>query len=194
MSTNRVSDSELLQQYRAGQDSAISELIDRHTPRIRNYIRLMVKDGDRTDDILQETLIKSVKMIDEGRYTDKGRLLSWMLRIAHNLAIDHFRTTKSRPVTNESEAGYDILGAQRHSEAAPEEQIILNETLSQVRSLVELLPADQREVVELRYYNDLSFKDIAEQTGVSINTALGRMRYALINLRKMIKHNNMALA
>ncbi len=194
MSTQKVSDIELLQQYRAGDSQAISTIIERHTPRLRNYIRLMVKDGDRAEDILQDTLIKSVRMIDEGRYTENGRLLSWMLRIAHNLSIDHFRALKSRPTTNEQEAGYDILGAQRHTEAPPEEQIISIERDQQIRELVELLPNDQREVIELRYYSGLSFKEIAEQTEVSINTALGRMRYALINLRKLIKKHNMVFA
>ncbi|MFR9557174.1 MAG: sigma-70 family RNA polymerase sigma factor [Rikenellaceae bacterium] len=194
MSTLKISDNQLLDNYRAGDSTAISTLIERHTPRIRNYIRLMVKDNDRAEDILQDTFIKSVKMIDEGRYTENGRLLSWMLRIAHNLSIDYFRSLKSRPVTNEAEAGYDILSAQSHTEAAPEEQIITIETHQQVRDLVELLPEDQREVVHLRYYSDLSFREIAEQTGVSINTALGRMRYALINLRKLIKERRVALA
>ncbi|MFI3259737.1 MAG: sigma-70 family RNA polymerase sigma factor [Rikenellaceae bacterium] len=194
MSTTMVSDNQLLQDYISGQREAISTLFERHTPRLRNYIRLMVKDAERADDILQDTLIKSVKMIDEGRYTESGRLLSWMLRIAHNLTIDHFRATKSRPITNEAEAGYDILGAQRHSEMAAEDQIIISERDEQIRALVELLPEDQREVVRLRYYSDLSFREIAEQTGVSINTALGRMRYALINLRKLIKDRRLALA
>ncbi|MFI3269755.1 MAG: sigma-70 family RNA polymerase sigma factor [Rikenellaceae bacterium] len=194
MSRPQQSDNELLQLYREGQQSAISTLIERHTPRIRNYIRLMVKDNDKADDLVQEVLIKCVRMIDAGRYTESGRLLSWMLRIAHNMTIDHFRSTKNYMVTNEAEAGYNIIEAQRHTEPAAEESIINGETQQQVRQLVELLPADQREVVELRYYSDLSFKEIAEQTGVSINTALGRMRYALINLRKLIKEQQMALA
>lgn len=194
MSTTTLSDTQLLDAYKGGQNEAITTLIKRHTPRIRNYIRLMVKDNDRADDLLQDTFIKSIKMIDEGRYTDNGRMLSWMLRIAHNLTIDHFRSAKSRPVTNEAEAGYDILGAQRHCEAAPEELIIRDETHEQLRSLIDLLPEDQQEVVRLRYYSDLSFREIAEQTNVSINTALGRMRYALINLRKLIKDRRLALA
>ncbi len=194
MSRQQLSDNELLQLYREGQQGAISTLIERHTPRIRNYIRLMVKDNDKADDILQEVLLKCVRMIDTGRYTESGRLLSWMLRIAHNMTIDHFRSKKSHLVTNEAEAGYNILEAQRETEAAAEESIITSETHAQVRQLVELLPADQREVVELRYYSDLSFREIAEQTGVSINTALGRMRYALINLRKLVKEQRMALA
>ncbi len=194
MSRQNLSDNELLQLYQGGQQSAISTLIERHTPRIKNYIRLMVKDNDRADDLLQEVLIKCVRMIDAGRYTESGKLLSWMLRIAHNMTIDYFRSTKNHVVTNEAEAGYNILEAQRHTELATEDSIINIETQEQVRNLVELLPDDQREVVELRYYSDMSFREIAEQTGVSINTALGRMRYALINLRKLIKERKMALA
>lgn len=189
-----MSDIQLLELYRSGDETAISTLIERHTPRIRNYIRLLVKNQELTDDILQDVLVKVVKMVDDGRYTDTGRFLSWVLRIAHNMSIDHFRATKNRKVINETEAGYDILGAQRHSEGAVEESMILSETQEQVRGLVELLPDDQREVVKMRYYQDLSFKEIADQSGVSINTALGRMRYALINLRKLIKERKMALA
>ncbi len=194
MSNLMMSDIQLLELYRSGDETAISTLIERHTPRIRNYIRLLVKNQELTDDILQDVLVKVVKMVDDGRYTDTGRFLSWVLRIAHNMSIDHFRATKNRKVINETEAGYDILGAQRHSESAVEESMILSETQEQVRGLVELLPDDQREVVKMRYYQDLSFKEIADQSGVSINTALGRMRYALINLRKLIKERKMALA
>ncbi len=194
MSSTKISDSQLLNDYKAGQKGAISTLIERHTPRIRNYIRLMVRDNDVAEDILQDALIKSVKMIDEGRYTENGRLLSWMMRIAHNLAIDRFRALKNRPTINEAEAGYDILGTQRISEPAAEEQIIKDEIHTQVRELVELLPDDQREVVRLRYYSGLSFREIAEQTNVSINTALGRMRYALINLRKLTDERKLVLS
>ncbi len=193
MSTQKQSDNALLEAYRNGQREAISTLIERHTPRIRNYIRLMVRDTDRAEDLTQDVLIKAVKMIDENRYTESGKFLSWVLRIAHNMTIDSFRSAKSRPVTNEAEAGYDIIGAQRQSEGAAEEQLINLETQEQIRSLVHLLPEDQREVVQMRYYNDLSFREIAEQTGVSINTALGRMRYALINLRKLIKARKVAI-
>ncbi len=193
MSTQPQSDNALLDAYRAGQREAISTLIERHTPRIRNYIRLMVRDTERAEDLTQDVLIKAVRMIDENRYTESGRFLSWILRIAHNMTIDSFRAAKSRPVTNEAEAGYDIIGAQRQTEAAAEEQLINLETQEQVRALIHLLPEDQREVVQLRYYNDLSFREISEQTGVSINTALGRMRYALINLRKLIKERKLSI-
>ncbi len=194
MSKLKLSDNELLQQYIGGDSMAISILLERHTPRVRNYIRLMVRDDDRAEDLLQDVFIKCVKMIDSGKYVESGRFLSWVLRIAHNMTIDFFRSTKNRVVTNETEAGYDIIGAQRQMESAVEDQIIASETADQVRELVALLPEDQREVIQMRYYSDLSFREIAEQTGVSINTALGRMRYALINLRKLVKERHMALA
>jgi RNA polymerase sigma-70 factor (ECF subfamily) len=154
---------------------------------------MMVKDDDVADDIAQETFIKVIKVIDEGRYVDNGKFLSWVLRIAHNRALDYFRAQKSNNSVSESSAGYNVLGTLRYAENSIEDNIISDQTDQSIRDLVELLPEEQREVVMLRYYSDLSFKDIAEQTGVSINTALGRMRYALINLRKMIKEKNLAL-
>ena len=155
MNVQVLSDQVLLNHYLSGDRSAISKLIERHSRRVKDYIHMMVKDRDVADDIFQETFIKAVRVIDEGRYTDNGKFLSWILRIAHNQVIDHFRD---------------------------------------VRALVELLPAEQREVVIMRYFSGLSFKEIAEQTDVSINTALGRMRYALINLRRMIKEKNLILS
>ncbi|MFR9620504.1 MAG: sigma-70 family RNA polymerase sigma factor [Rikenellaceae bacterium] len=193
MSTVKLSDQELIRAFVAGDEEAIGILIERYTSRIRSYLRLMLRDDARAEDILQDTLIKAITIVRDGRYNDQGRFLSWVLRIAHNMAIDHFRSTKSRPVTNEAEAGYDILGGVRHTESAAEDRIMHEETLAQVRDLVTLLPDDQQEVVRLRYYSNLSFNEIAEQTGVSINTALGRMRYALINMRKMVKERQLAL-
>jgi RNA polymerase sigma-70 factor (ECF subfamily) len=154
---------------------------------------MMVKDDDVADDIFQETFIKAVKVIDEGGYTDSGKFLSWVLRIAHNRVLDHFRREKSSRQLNEKEAGYDVLGSLRIAENTVEDNIVHNELMETVRCLVEELPDDQREVVRLRYYSKLSFQEIAEQTEVSINTALGRMRYALINLRRMIKEKNIVL-
>ena len=154
---------------------------------------MMVKDGDVADDIFQETFIKAVRVIDEGRYTDNGKFLSWILRIAHNQVIDYFRARKQQNQITESDAGYSVLGTLRFAEHTVEDDLVAAQTGADVRRLVEMLPDEQREVVMLRYYSGLSFKEIAEQTNVSINTALGRMRYALINLRKMIKENNIAL-
>ena len=188
-----LSDRVLLNNYLLGDRSAISELIERHSRRVRNYIGIMVKDDAVADDIFQETFIKAVKVIDEGGYTDSGKFLSWILRIAHNRVLDHFRREKASRQINEKEAGYDVLGTLRFAENTIEDNIVHNELMETVRRLIEELPDDQREVVRLRYYSKLSFQEIAEQTEVSINTALGRMRYALINLRRMIKEKNIVL-
>ncbi len=194
MNTRVLSDHVLLNNYLSGDRAAISQLIDRHTHRVRDYIRMMVKDNDVADDILQETFIKAVRVIDEGRYADTGKFLSWILRIAHNQVIDHFRSQKNAKTVSESDAGYNMLGTLRFAERTVEDAMISSQIEEDVRRLIERLPAEQREVVMMRYYSGLSFQEIADQTDVSINTALGRMRYALINLRKMIKENNLILS
>ena len=177
MNVQVLSDQVLLNNYLSGDRSAISSLIERHSRRVRDYILMMVKDRDIAEDIFQETFIKGVRVIDEGRYSDNGKFLSWILRIAHN-----------------QDAGYDMLGTLRFAERTVEDSMVSDQIERDVRALVDLLPAEQREVVMLRYFSGLSFKDIAEQTDVSINTALGRMRYALINLRRMIKEKNLVLS
>ena len=184
----------MLGQYLAGDQSAISQLIDRHSRRVRDYIRMMVKDRDLADDILQDTLIKVVRVIDEGRYVDSGKFLSWILRIAHNQVIDHFRREKQQKQLTEADAGYDVLGTIRFSEPTVEDRIVSDQIAADIRALIEELPAEQREVVKMRYYANLTFKEIAEATDVSVNTALGRMRYALINLRRMIQEKKMVLS
>ena len=194
MNTRVLSDHVLLNNYLSGDRAAISQLIDRHTHRVRDYIRMMVKDNDVADDILQETFIKAVRVIDEGRYADTGKFLSWILRIAHNQVIDHFRSQKNAKTVSESDAGYNMLGTLRFAERTVEDAVISSRIEEDVRRLIERLPAEQREVVVMRYYSGLSLQEIADQTDVSINTALGRMRYALINLRKMIKENNLILS
>ena len=193
MNVQVLSDQVLLNHYLSGDRSAISTLIERHSRRVRDYIGMMVKDRDVADDIFQETFIKAVRVIDEGRYTDNGKFLSWILRIAHNQVIDHFRAQKQSRQVTEAEAGYDVLGTLRFAERTVEDELVSSQIENDVRRLVELLPDEQREVVMMRYYGGLSFKEIAEQTDVSINTALGRMRYALINLRRMIKEKNLVL-
>lgn len=194
MKRQAMSDQVLLNQYLSGDRGAISQLIDRHSNRVRDYIRMMVKDHDLANDILQETFIKAVQVIDDGRYADTGKFLSWMLRIAHNKVIDYFRSQKSAKTINESESGYNVLGTLRFADSSVEDRLISEQIALDVRRLVDHLPQEQREVVMLRYYSGLSFQEIAEQTNVSINTALGRMRYALINLRKMIKDNDIILS
>ena len=193
MNSQVLSDQVLLNRYLSGDRGAISQLIDRHSNRVRDYIRMMVKDADVADDILQNTLIKAVRVIDEGRYADTGKFLSWVLRIAHNQVIDYFRSQKSAKTVNESDAGYNVLGTLRFAERTVEDRMVDEQIEADVRRLIDCLPEEQREVVVMRYYAGMSFQEIAEQTEVSINTALGRMRYALINLRKMIKENDIVL-
>lgn len=194
MNTQVLSDRVLLNRYLSGDRGAISLLIERHTLRVRDYIRMMVKDRDVADDIMQETFIKVVRVIDEGRYADNGKFLSWVLRIAHNQVIDYFRANKNQRAVNESDAGYDMLGTLRFAENSIEDSMISQQIEDDVRRLIDLLPDEQREVVMMRYYSGMSFQEIADQTDVSINTALGRMRYALINLRRLIKDNNVILS
>ena len=194
MNVQVLSDQVLLNHYLSGDQSAISKLIERHSRRVRDYINMMVKDRDVADDIFQETFIKAVRVIDEGRYTDNGKFLSWILRIAHNQVIDHFRAQRQNKSVSEAKAGDDVLGTLKLAERTIEDSMVCDQIERDVRALVELLPEEQREVVIMRYFSGLSFKEIAEQTDVSINTALGRMRYALINLRRMIKEKNMVLS
>lgn len=193
MNVQVLSDQALLNHYLSGDRSAMSQLIERHSRRVRDYINMMVKDRDVADDIFQETFIKAVRVIDEGRYTDNGKFLSWILRIAHNQVIDHFRSQRQDKAVSESDAGFDMLGTLKFAERTVEDAMVSDQIERDVRSLVDLLPDEQREVVMMRYFSGLSFKEIAEQTNVSINTALGRMRYALINLRRMIKEKNLVL-
>lgn len=193
MNVHVLSDQKLLNSYLSGDQRAISKLIERYSRRVRDYINMMVKDRDVAEDLFQETFIKAVRVIDEGRYTDNGKFLSWILRIAHNQVIDHFRARKQNRQVTEAEAGYDVLGTLRFAERTVEDELVSAQIEQDVRRLVELLPDEQREVVMMRYYGGMSFKEIAEQTDVSINTALGRMRYALINLRRMIKEKNLVL-
>lgn len=193
MKAQMLSDRELLNLYLQGNKSAISTLIEKYNRRVRDYIRMMVGDANVAADIAQETFIKAVSVIDEGRYTDSGKFQSWILRIAHNKALDYFRAQKNNNSVSESSAGYNVLGTMKYADRSVEDSMISEQISADVRALVEMLPDEQREVVKLRYYSDLSFKEIAEQTGVSINTALGRMRYALINLRRMIQEKKISL-
>lgn len=193
MTVQTLSDQVLLNTYFAGDKDAISVLIERHKRRVEDYIYMMVRDRAIADDLFQETFIKVVRFINEGRYTDNGRFLSWVLRIAHNQVIDYFRQTKQQNKITEADAGYDILNSGKFAENNVEDKIVNLQIESDIRKLVEYLPEEQREVVMMRYYSGLSFKDIAETTNVSINTALGRMRYALINLRKLIQEKQLIL-
>ena len=193
MKYTMLSDQALLDIYQQGDREAVSQLLERHARRVRDYVRMLVKDDNVADDLTQEVLIKVVKVLDEGRYTDKGRFQPWLLRIARNRVLDYFRAQKQAKTVSESSAGFDILGSKNFAEPSIEDRLISEQQAEEVRQLIEQLPAEQREVVKMRYYEGLSFKEIAEHTGVSINTALGRMRYALINMRQIIKEKNLAI-
>ncbi len=189
----KMTDRELLAIYGNGDAGAISALIDRHRKRVMDYICMLVKSREIADDIFQDTFIKVIRFLDEDRYVDNGKFLSWVLRIAHNQVIDYFRQTKQHAKVSEFEAGYDLLNNKKFSDNTVEDRLVAEQIEDDVRKLVEFLPEEQREVVVMRYFNNMSFKEISESTDVSINTALGRMRYALINLRKMIKEKQLIL-
>lgn len=193
MDAYKLSDYELVDEFVNGRDSAIEVLIRRHQKRVYSYILLLVKKRDVAEDIFQETFIKVIKSLKEGKYVDANRFTSWVMRIAHNLIIDHFRREKQARMISKDDYETDILNHSQYSDKTIEQEVVFDQILLDVRVLVDQLPDDQKEVVMLRYYADLSFKEIAEQTNVSINTALGRMRYAIINMRKIKETNNMIL-
>ena len=157
------------------------------------YILLTIKNQQLAEDLFQETFIKVIQSLRGGKYKDNGRFLSWVIRIAHNLIIDHFRKEKQMNSVSNDDTEVDLLNSKKFSDKNIEEIIVSSQIKSELRTLLNELPADQREIVLLRHYSELSFKEIADQTGVSINTALGRMRYALINLRKMIADRELSL-
>lgn len=193
MNTTSRSDCELLSDFVAGNNSALEVLYKRYERKVYTYILLMVRKPQLAEDILQETFIKAIKSVKEGKYSETNRFGSWLMRIAHNLVIDQFRQNKQYRVVSNNDFPMDIFSTPRFAEATIEQRLVYERVLYEVRALIDFLPDDQREVVMLRFYGDLSFKEIAEITNVSINTALGRMRYALINLRKMVKEKNLSL-
>ena len=186
-----VSDSVLVSQYKSGSEEAFEELVTRHKSRIFTTIYLIVKDKYVAEDLLQDTFIKVVKTIKTGKYNEEGKFLPWVLRIAHNLAIDHFRKDKRYP-TIVMEDGNNVFNTLEFSEDSVEAYQIKQDTNALLKELIQELPDVQREVLIMRHYMQMSFQDIAETTEVSINTALGRMRYALINLRKKMEKQNIA--
>ena len=192
MSVENFNDDRLLQLYLRGESSAINTLLRRYQDRVFTSIYLKVRCHALAQDIMQETFIKVIKTIDAGKYKEDGRFYQWMMRISYNLCIDHFRRIKRRPTKVRDDKGY-IMGNQREHSHNIEESLVLDEKCKQVKNLIDELPPEQREVVILRHYSDLSFKEIAEITGVSINTALGRMRYALNNMRKKIEDRAMVI-
>jgi RNA polymerase sigma factor (sigma-70 family) len=188
-----LNDQELVQAYIKGDPSAIETLITRHRSKVYTYILLTIKNQQLAEDLFQETFIKVIQSLRGGKYKDNGRFLSWVIRIAHNLIIDHFRKEKQMNSISNDDTEVDLFNSKKLSDKNIEEIIVSSQIRSELRALINELPADQREVVLLRHYGELSFKEIADQTGVSINTALGRMRYALINLRKMITERELSL-
>jgi RNA polymerase sigma factor (sigma-70 family) len=186
-----VSDSQLISLYKNGNEDAFTELVTRHKNRIFTTIYLIVKDHDLAEDILQETYVKVVNTIKSGRYNEEGKFLPWVTRIAHNLSIDHFRKAKRYP-TIVLEDGSNVFNSLKFSEDSIEDRQIKEDTHTLLRELIQELPDSQREVLMMRHYMEMSFQEIAEVTDVSINTALGRMRYALINLRKRMDKLNVA--
>ncbi len=185
-------DSLLVQDYISGEERALEILINRHNQRISSFIYSKVLDRDVTEDIFQDTFIKVIKTLKKGNYSEEGKFLPWVMRIAHNLIIDHFRKNKRMPKFEGSD-DFNIFSVIGDDKLNAEKQLIKDQIDSDLTLLIEELPEDQKEVLLMRIYKDMSFKEISENTGVSINTALGRMRYALINLRKIIDRHNIVL-
>jgi RNA polymerase sigma-70 factor (ECF subfamily) len=185
-------DAILLQNYISGDETALQVLIERHQSKIFGFIYSKIPDRSVCDDIFQDTFIKVIKTLRTKGYNEEGKFLPWVMRIASNLVIDYFRHNKKMPFQRETDE-YSIFDFMTDSSLTIENQLIENQVELDVRKILEQLPEDQKEVIKMRFYEDLSFKEISEITGVSINTALGRMRYAVINLRKIIEKNNIIL-
>jgi RNA polymerase sigma-70 factor (ECF subfamily) len=185
-------DAVLVGAYIGGDESALSDLVTRHKQRIFSFIYSKVYDRDITEDIFQDTFIKVIRTLKRGAYNEEGKFLPWVMRIAHKLVIDHFRKNNRMPKF-ENSGDFNIFSVLSDSSLNAEKSMIKGQVEDDVRRLIEELPEDQKAVLLMRIYKDMSFKEISEQTGVSINTALGRMRYALINLRKVIDKHNIIL-
>jgi RNA polymerase sigma-70 factor (ECF subfamily) len=192
MNDKNENDAVLVNEYMQGREYALEILIHRHQQRIHGFIFSKVLDRDITEDIFQDTFIKVIRTLKRGKYNEEGKFLPWVMRISHNLVIDHFRRNKRMPKF-QSRNDFDIFDVISDGEESIESEIIASQVHDDVRRLVDELPEDQKEVLLMRIYKEMSFKEIAETTDVSINTALGRMRYALINLRKVIDKHNIIL-
>jgi RNA polymerase sigma factor (sigma-70 family) len=193
MNLKPTSEKELIQDYLKGNHSSLQTLIERHKNRLFSYIFLMVKDKQLADDVFQDTYLKVINTLKLGNYKDEGKFIQWVMRIAHNLIIDHFRKAKKIPFVESQNSEFDIFDTIRFTDPSIEEQLVTIQIHEDVKKLLQYLPDEQKEVIQLRCYSGLSFKEIADQTDVSINTALGRMRYALINLRKLIEEKKIIL-
>ena len=192
MKTATLSDNQLIASYQSGDESALKTLITRYEKRLFSYILLSVKNKELAEDIFQDTFIKVINTIRSGNYREEGKFFQWVMRIANNLKIDHYRKMQRLPIF-EGNGEYDIFDILGTREESVEQKMIREQVFSDLTRMVDYLPDEQREVLTMRIYQDYSFKEIADITGVSINTALGRMRYALINLRKIIAKNKVVI-
>ncbi|MDD3161055.1 MAG: sigma-70 family RNA polymerase sigma factor [Bacteroidales bacterium] len=188
-----LTDEELVMKYAEGINEAFDVLLNRYKSKLFSYIYFAVRDRDLADDIFQDTFVKAIMTIRQGRYTENGKFPAWITRIAHNLIIDYFRQEKSNNQISSEEAGFDLLNNPKFSDDNIEDRLIHDQIITDIKKLVMYLPENQQEVVIMRYYKNLSFKEIADATGVSINTALGRMRYAILNLRRIAEEKQMIL-
>jgi len=192
--TVQVSDQELVHRYIQGNEEALSVLVQRHKQKVYSYIRMLVKDATLAEDLFQDVFVKVIHTLKSGNYNEEGKFLPWVMRIAHNLSIDHFRREKRMPqVQNQGREDFDIFRTIRVIDDNVEDKMVKDQILQDVKRLIKELPEEQRQVIMLRLYADMSFQEIAAFTNVSINTALGRMRYALINLRKIVKDHAIVL-
>ena len=187
-----ISDQELIRLFISGDHNALESLINRHQRKLFSYIMIIVKDKHLAEDIFQDAFIKIINTLRSGNYNEEGKFLPWAMRISHNLIIDYFRRSKRMPLRENSEE-YDLFETLKVYDETIEDRIITGQIHNDVKKLIEHLPEEQKTVLKMRHYQEMSFKEIALQTDVSINTALGRMRYALINLRKMIDEKNIVL-
>ncbi len=191
----KLTDEQLVAAYAKGENKAFDTLLKRHESRVFSYIFYIVKSKDLADDIFQETFVKAITTIRQGRYTESGKFSAWITRIAHNLIIDHYRQEKSEnQVSSDTDDGVDLFNRREFSDGTIEDLLISKQITDDVRRLIRALPKSQRQVLVMRYYRNMSFKEIAEATGVSINTALGRMRYAILNMRRIAQENNIVLS
>ncbi len=188
-----LTDNELVKRFINGEELCLEILINRHRNRVYSYILMIVKQHELAEDVFQDTFVKVIHNLKRGKYTENGKFPSWVMRIAHNLIIDYFRKQKHLQTVSNDAVEYDMFNSEKYSDANIEEKIVYDQILKDVASLINYLPVNQQEVVRLRHYMGLSYKEIAEETGVSINTALGRMRYALINMREMVEQQNITL-
>ncbi len=191
---NTLTDDALVSLYLEGNNQAFDELLNRHKERLYSYIFFIVRSRDVADDIFQETFVKAIVTLQQGRYNSDGKFSAWLTRIAHNLVIDQFRQERNENVISNDESDIDLFNNSAYSEGTIEARMVNTQVMKDVRRLVNSLPDNQREVIYMRFYQSLSFKDIAAITGVSINTALGRVRYAVMNLRRMAEEKNISLA